>query len=321
MAAAGGLRVNDLAGNSFAHLVDRRHKSRLEIQASFAFTPSSLRDRKAHSLYKEPLPDKLHLTSRVSLERKETSPRAQAWYGDENTTQADTEDPLYIARARELHLWFVIGYGVQRTLPETGRIANLARPSVDRMKPLFDPSYPLTSTAFISHYGARQTKARIYSNTLKRAIVNTRILPNDIANLEIRGYGGVTKATPISRPDVKTQSPHVPLFSSGMICTSNPTDGTVRTRFLVYGYDRVVPVTRQVQVAKRTPCHPGAGAPQRNVGAALMSRGRRALAHIETHASSLTGLISGGRPGYRHSGGESRPPLRFMGSRPSPFAG
>ncbi len=201
LAAAGSLRVNDLAGNSFAHLRDRRQKARLEIQASFAFTPSSLSNHKTHPLYKGMLPDELNLSSCVSLDPKETTLRAQAWYGDEEAPPADAEDPLDHARARETHLWFVIGYGVQRTLPESGRMPNLARPSVDRMKPLFDPSYPLTSTSFISHYGNRQAKARIYSNVLKRTIISTDILPSDIANFEIRGYGGVTKATDLLERD------------------------------------------------------------------------------------------------------------------------
>ncbi|KAG9577242.1 hypothetical protein KCV01_g17103, partial [Aureobasidium melanogenum] len=69
------------------------------------------------------------------------------------------------------------------------------------MKPLFDPEYTITSTNFISHYGSRQTKARTYSNVLKRAIIDTGVLPPDISKLELRGYGGVSKATDLLERD------------------------------------------------------------------------------------------------------------------------
>lgn len=156
---------------------------------------------KVHPLLGTEAPSQLHLTSRVWLKPKETSLRAEAWYGDSLEKPADGPDPLDHARATEAHLWFVVGYGVHRMLPELGRTPDLARPSVDRMKPLFDPQYPLASTSFISHYGARQAKARAYSNVLRDVIVATDILPNDIANLELRGYGGVTRASDLLERD------------------------------------------------------------------------------------------------------------------------
>jgi hypothetical protein len=196
LAAAGKLRVNDLAGSAFAHLADRRQKSALQIDASFAFTPTSLTEPKVHPLIgQDTLPSDLHLTSRVRLKPKETSLRAESWYGDSPEPPAGAGDPLDQARATEAHLWFVIGYGVHRMLPQSGGTPDLSRPSVDRMKPLFDPQYPLTSTGFISHYGARQAKARAYSTVLKQAIIDTNVLPEDIENLELRGYGGVSRST------------------------------------------------------------------------------------------------------------------------------
>lgn len=208
LAAAGTLRVNDLASNAFAHLVDRRHKhkSPLDIRAQFGFTPSSLADSKCHPLYEGTPPSNLTLTSHVSLNPKETSIRASAWYGDAETPPENAADPLDQARAQESHLWFVIGYGVHRTLPESGRGPVLTRPSVDRMKPLFDSEYPITSTSFLGHYGSRSNKARIYSSVLKRAIIDTGILPKDIANLEMRGYGGVSKAADLLDRDRFLQS-------------------------------------------------------------------------------------------------------------------
>ncbi|MGJ7538569.1 MULTISPECIES: AAA family ATPase [unclassified Variovorax] len=195
LTAAGKLRVNDLASSTFAQLVDRRQKGALEISAHFEFTKSSLADPKLHPLHNGSLSPSTKLSSRVRLKPKETSLRADAWYGDAAEPLAGAPDPLDEARAAEAPLWFVIGYGIQRTLPGSGRTPDLTRPSVDRMKPLFDSGYPLASTSFISHYGSRQAKARAYSTMLKRAIISTGVLPEDISDLELRGFGGVSKAT------------------------------------------------------------------------------------------------------------------------------
>ncbi|WP_373386619.1 AAA family ATPase [Pseudomonas alcaligenes] len=195
LAAAGGLRVNDLAGSSFAHLVDRRQKDDLKIEAEFEFTPSSCSNHKAHpSIEKSKLGENLKLISEVKLKPKETSIIAKARYGYEDDFPDSDNNPLTIARSKELPHWFVIGYGVQRFLPESGRVPDLARPSVDRMKPLFDSSYPLTSTSFLSYFGQKK-KALAYSKILKSAIINTDVLPNDINDLEMRGQGGVSKAS------------------------------------------------------------------------------------------------------------------------------
>lgn len=91
------------------------------------------------------------------------------------------------------HLWFVIGYGVHRILPESARMPELALSSVDRMKPLFDPAHPLASTGFLGHFG-RTKKSRTYSAILRSAIVNTGVLPEDIKNIELRGQGGIANA-------------------------------------------------------------------------------------------------------------------------------
>lgn len=195
LAAAGQLRVNDLVGNSFVHLVDRRQTEALQIDASFSFTPSNLeRRQQLHPLHPDPLPAELQLQSSVSLEREETSLRAHAWYSDNPSgALAGGRDPLDNARSKETPRWFVIGYGVRRNLPLAGRIPDLARPSVDRMKSLFDSEHALTSTSFLSHFV--ESKALEYSAALKSAIIDTDVLPTDLANLELRGQGGVAKAS------------------------------------------------------------------------------------------------------------------------------
>lgn len=129
LTAAGTLRVNDLAGKSFAHLVDLRQRSTMEVRARYGFTPSSLVDPKRHPLQKGEKAD-LRLTSVVNLKPKETSLRAHSWYGEDDHAPKGSQDPLDNARASETHLWFVIGYGVHRVLPESARMPELASSSV-----------------------------------------------------------------------------------------------------------------------------------------------------------------------------------------------
>ncbi|NMX59072.1 AAA family ATPase [Pseudomonas sp. WS 5146] len=192
LAAAGSLRVNDLAGSSITHLLDRRDKSTLEINADFKFTPTSINAKYHPDLKAMPFYG-MGLKSSVILKPKETSLRASDKY-DLDSAQ-DIVNPLDTARATEAPSWFVIGYGVQRTLPEAGGMPDLARASVDRMKSLFDSRASLTSTSFLSHFGDRQKKALAYSRILKSTIIDTGILPLDIENLEMRGQGGVKRAS------------------------------------------------------------------------------------------------------------------------------
>lgn len=191
LAAAGQLRVNDLAGNSVVHMLDRRQKESLQIEARFGLSPSLAKRSKAKTP-RAPMTTDVTLTSKVTLNPKETSLRATSQY-DEALIQGD-DDPLDTARAKESPGWFVIGFGVRRSLPMAGRIPDLARPSVDRMKSLFDVDHALTSTSFLSHFGSGTKKARAYSNVLKSAIINTGVLPTDLADLELRGQGGVSRA-------------------------------------------------------------------------------------------------------------------------------
>lgn len=195
LAAAGQLRVNDLVGDSFVHLVDRRQTEALEISASFSFTRSNLKQAaRLHPQHPRPVPTDLSLESRVSLERDEFSLRARAWYGDmPPSLEAERKDPLDDARSKGLPHWFVIGFGVRRNLPLAGSLPALARPSVDRMKSLFDSEHALTSTSFLSHFA--EGKAREYSAALRSAIIDTGVLPKDLADLELRGRGGVVKAS------------------------------------------------------------------------------------------------------------------------------
>lgn len=204
LAASGKLLVNDVAGSSFVHLRDRRTQSPLAINAVFTVSSQDAhkgkRTKDTNASAGQP-PRLLH--SEVTLRMKETSLRAKSWFesSEVGSTTRDELDPLQEARAGEKPGWFVIAYGVQRTLPESGRVSDLTRPSADRMKSLFDSSYPITSTAFLGHFGSRQAKARTYTSILKSAIIGTGILPEDVVNLELRGQGGVAKATDLLERD------------------------------------------------------------------------------------------------------------------------
>nr|GEU28549.1 hypothetical protein [Tanacetum cinerariifolium] len=198
LAAAGQLRVNELVGSSSSYLIGRRKTGVLSIQAHFDFTPLS-RNHKFHPTWKSNKSadnisiNELTLTSNVTLAPKETSLRGEAWYGSSDTPERGSEDPLDKARALESKLWFVIGYGVQRTLPQPGATPpNLAKPTIDRLKSLFDIQHAITSTGFMSHFGSRTKKALRYSKALAGIISGTGIFPEDIEKLELRGQGGVT---------------------------------------------------------------------------------------------------------------------------------
>lgn len=193
LAAAGQLRINDLAGNAVIHLVDRRQKRPLLIEANFLLSSLASAELKKNNRSDELNTfNELILSSQVSLNPKETSLRSRAYFeGSEDESR--TSDPLDSARAKESPGWFVIGFGVRRSLPSSvAHAPDLARPSVDRMKSLFDSDRSLASTGFLSHFG--KSKKLTYSSLLKSVIIDTGILPTDVSNLELRGQGGVVKA-------------------------------------------------------------------------------------------------------------------------------
>jgi hypothetical protein len=191
LAAAGGLQVNTLAGRAIGHLRDRRSSDALRVEADFEFVGEQ-RDPALHPLIKQPAPRALELRSQVSLARGESTIRANALYGRGARVTDASVDPLDEARSRNTPRWFVAGYGVARFLPDVGRSVTLDRPSIERMMPLFDPTTALTSTGFSSLFGDEE-KARRFHRVLKHALLNVASLLPDITDLELRGYGGVTR--------------------------------------------------------------------------------------------------------------------------------
>ncbi|WP_437932539.1 AAA family ATPase [Sorangium sp. So ce291] len=192
LAAAGSLQVNTLAGRSIGHLRDRRSDEPLQIDATFEFLHGG-RDPQLHPRLDKPMPPTLQLSSWVGLTAGESTIRARAHYGAvKPRADATFSDPLDDARARNTARWFVAGYGVARLLPDVGRVITLDRPSIERMAPLFDAKAALTSTSFSSYFGEGE-KARLFHRVLKRALLNVESLLPGIADLELRGYGGVNK--------------------------------------------------------------------------------------------------------------------------------
>lgn len=205
MAAAGQLQVNTLASRLVSQLRDRRSAAPMRIEAAFKFSPLPAGSRRPHPGLADgsTLPGLLPslLISRVSLAADETSLRGESEYpGFENA-----KNPLDSARAKNVPLWFVAGYGVGRQLPDSSERPLLNQPSIERMMPLFHQGQALTSTAFINYFrgerdpdsdrdAAGPDKASMYNRMLKRALFTVDSLLPAISDLELRGQGGVRKA-------------------------------------------------------------------------------------------------------------------------------
>ena len=209
MAAAGQLQVNNLADRLVSQLRDRRDSSPMSIDATFRFSilpPGSERPYPGigeGSIFTRPS----ILQSQVSLAEDETSLRGKSAYHGHSV-----ENPLDTARAKNVPLWFVAGYGVGRQLPDASMRPLLNQPSIERMMPLFRSDRALTSTGFINYFGgereagedsseAQPDTARMYSRMLKRALLDVESLLPMINDLELRGHGGVRKAGDLQERD------------------------------------------------------------------------------------------------------------------------
>lgn len=182
LAAAGSKQVNTLVGGAVKHLRDRRSDEELSIEADFDFTADALRDKVAlHP----------HLESRVQLRSGFTSLDAHAAYTDVAATESD---PLDDARALNTQRWFVGGYGIARVLPDANYTPPLARPSIERLEPLFKAT-KLVSTGFANHFLEKDQAegkppgetSRRFGRMIQRALrLGGRELFPDIERLELR---------------------------------------------------------------------------------------------------------------------------------------
>ncbi|WP_309892295.1 AAA family ATPase [Archangium sp.] len=202
LAAAGYKEVSGLAGATVKHLRDRRDEELMSIDATFAFGPRSLAGgRTLHPLLPLPRgrkPKGLLLRSGVSLEAGSTSLDAKAFYRGAPPKKRSSDDPLAEARATNTPLWFVAGYGISRALPDASETPTLARPSIERLEPLFRQKRP-ASTGFANHFLEKDRRegrklgytSRRFSRMLKQAVrLGGADLFPSLARFELRGQGG-----------------------------------------------------------------------------------------------------------------------------------
>jgi hypothetical protein len=191
MAAAGRLRVNELAGSAIPSLLPHRKRDpAMEIEARFSFSALGSKSW-FHPQEAADLPPGTALVSRVNLDAAETTLTGFDGYqkpGDVAPAQPQGLTPLDRARAKNTAHWFVAGYGVHRHFPyETGASPDLFRASVERLRPLFDHQAALTGIGFIDIFGPRTKRGKMFISVLTSVLVNTGLLPDDIEGLELKG--------------------------------------------------------------------------------------------------------------------------------------
>ncbi|WP_434299633.1 AAA family ATPase [Corallococcus exiguus] len=212
LAAAGYRDVSGLAGASIKNLPDRRVDETMSIDTTFVFGDAS---RKAtatvHPRLGAPrgrVPKEIVLTSRVSLPPGMTSMDAVSFYGAEGLGFRQ-RDPLAEARATNRPLWFVSGYGIARVLPGANETPALARPSIERLEPLFGQKQ-LASIGFANHFLLKDqqegrtpgTTSRLFSKLLNQAVKTggADLFPG-LARLELRGHGGARSGAALIESD------------------------------------------------------------------------------------------------------------------------
>jgi hypothetical protein len=222
LAAAGSKQVNTLVGSAVKNLRDRRRDEPMLIDARFDFTPESVRQPAAiHPLAKgQRSLAGGHLRSWVSLATGSTTLDARAFYESARSKPAGFHrsaiaevrpgrDPLDEARAANTPLWFVAGYGISRVLPDANTVPTLARPSIERLEPLFR-SAGLVSTGFSNHFLRKDQEegrkpgvtSRLFSRVLKQAVqLGGDDLFPEIVRLELRGQGGAKSSTTLIESD------------------------------------------------------------------------------------------------------------------------
>jgi hypothetical protein len=209
LASAGGLHANALGGSVVAVLRDRRSNEPMSIDVEFGFS------KKFHALrwYPQrsrstlpPDPPILHAHVGIASPQKGTrgkkrvergSVRASSRFVGEawaavapEATNGVPADPLAESRDIAAGYWFVAGYGVNRSLPDEAKPAELQNPSIDRMRPLF-PHSGMIGTGFAWHFRGKPAKAQLFSKILKQALLTHADLLPAIKDLELRGHGGV----------------------------------------------------------------------------------------------------------------------------------
>lgn len=204
LAAAGSRQVSVLAKPVIGHLVDRRSKAPLAIDAVFRFSPQSA-DKRLHPILGRDLAADERLESQLSLRRRQTTFDGRSFYVQANaedtpvetvrrrkTGQSTSFDPLDDARADNRPRWFVAGYGVGRFLPAPQSRPPLVQPSIERLEPLFRNTTALTSLGFLDHLP--KAKAQRFTEALRATLINVDELVPDLVGIELRGKQSDTRS-------------------------------------------------------------------------------------------------------------------------------
>ncbi|MEM9459101.1 MAG: AAA family ATPase [Myxococcota bacterium] len=201
LAAAGSRQVNVLARSVVAHLVDRRARQPMEIDAVFRFSPGCVERADLHPTLGRAPGDDARLHSILSLKYGQSTLAGRSTYTDVSgemeligpiqLTESGF-DPLDEARADDRKLWFVAGYGVGRFLPAPQSRPPLVQPSIERLEPLFSNTTALTSLRFLDNL--TKEKARRFTKALRDTLIQVEDLIPDLVGIELTGPGGVTKS-------------------------------------------------------------------------------------------------------------------------------
>jgi AAA domain, putative AbiEii toxin, Type IV TA system len=207
LAAAGSRQVNGLAKPVVRHLVDRRARKAMEIDAAFRFTPRSGASE-LHPMVGRALRDDERLWSWLSLRPNQGTLAGRSFYARpepegelelSRRARGSFVDPLDDARADNRPLWFVAGYGVGRFLPDPQSRPPLVQPSIERLEPLFRNTTALTSLGFLDHLP--KAKARRFTKALRDTLTQVDDLVPDLVGIELAGRTGVTQANTLIDKD------------------------------------------------------------------------------------------------------------------------
>ncbi len=186
MAASGYVRASQMA--NIPSLPDRRRQpadTSTRIAADFSFSPWFHHERIYPGFKSQPAsPPKIH--SWLEIPAGHSTPHGGSHYiGAEGEVALD---PVAEARARNLNLWFMAGYGTSRVLPRPLSSERSDDPALGRVLPLFDRGR-LIGTGFADLLDSPQD----YALLLREALVDSGLLPY-VGTVELRGRGGVKSA-------------------------------------------------------------------------------------------------------------------------------
>jgi hypothetical protein len=185
MAASGASRTHELADLPSLH--DRREALDVWLNASFALPDEPAR---TYPTLTPGAPTPRFLSSTLEMSAGVTAMKGYSSYYTPGVLQTrPAGEVLFDIRGGNLPYWFVAGYGTNRMLPRQSVVETSTDPSVGRMASLFDRG-TIVGTGFadlLADPGA-------YSKTLRDALIEHHVLPDDAAGIELRGRGGVKSA-------------------------------------------------------------------------------------------------------------------------------